>query len=437
MASLGAILIDTEGKTISSISELLVAEDFYSAVHRLIYSAIMGAFDTTGGPVDLVIVRDELSKRDQLKKIGGVEYLLELAESLPSVANGMYYAKVVKECSQLRSIISTCEAASNDAYNRPDQIKEFLDGIEDQFSAIHDMLPESVTQTVPEIVPPIVEQMTDPASAVSGIPTGFADYDALVGGLHNGEVIVVAARPSMGKSALVLNILENIAADRPVALFSLEMSRKMLGERLIAGKTGKSAIFWNCGFATNFDREKVKEDAESLLSLKMVIHDSPVLTPAQLRSHGRRLSREHGLAAIAIDYLQLMHVPGFKGGDKRLEVGTISRAAKQLARELDIPVILISQLNRGPEGREGNRPKLSDLRESGDIEQDADVVLLLYRNDYYAKAKDPNHVPDNLAEVIIAKNRNGPTGLISLVWDAQRMRFGNLSTASEQPDFYS
>ncbi|KPK74838.1 MAG: hypothetical protein AMJ79_13005 [Phycisphaerae bacterium SM23_30] len=427
MCTLGSMVLDTE--CMGEIIGILRAEHFYRHDHRLIFEALLGLYEQKKA-ADLVLLRDELKRRGQLEQVGDVDYLVSLAESVPSSANAIHYARIVRDKALLRNLITVSGEIGTLAYEERGEAGEIVNEAEQK---VFEITQEKISGHAIEIKDIInqtfesIEQRT--GSVIYGLATGFTELDELTGGLQRGEMIVVAARPSMGKTALGLNIAEYVGADNKeaVGVFSLEMAGQQLAERMLCSRSQIDNQKMRKGMLSAEDIQEMTMAAEELSKAKIFVDDSASLMPLELRAKARRLKLTHDIQLVIVDYLQLMHSPGSES--RQQEVSTISRHIKALARELNIPVLVMSQLNRSPEGREGHRPRMSDLRESGAIEQDADVVILLHREDYYHS--EPDYKRTNTAELIIAKQRNGPTGRVDLYWNAQLTRFGALAKASE------
>jgi len=349
--------------------------------------------------------------------------------SVPSAANGVYYAEIVRDKGILRSLIATTNEINKQAYDTRLNTAEMLNEVEQKIFAVTEQKVTGQEISIHEVMNKVFETLEMRNKGITGLPTGFHELDELTSGLQKGEMIIIAARPSMGKTALGLNLAEHIAADNKIsaAVFSLEMSSQALAERMLCGRAHVDSQNVRKGIWSDAEHQSLVNVAGELSEAPLFIDDSAHLTPLELRAKARRLKMKHDIQILVVDYLQLMYAPGAES--RQQEVGMISRHIKGLARELDIPVIVMSQLNRGPEGREGHRPRMSDLRESGNIEQDADVVMLLHREDYYHN--EPDYEQSNMAEVIIAKQRNGPTGKVDLVWHPNWTRFENYSHAAE------
>jgi replicative DNA helicase len=438
-AVLGSMIVDPE--CISGVVEQVTTDAFYRIEHRYLFDAIIALYEknpfeklTDGGKltgIDMVLIRDELEKRKQLEEVGGVEYLAKVAESVPSSANVNYYAGIIKEKMLLREIIVAASEILEDAYNEAGEPNEKLDEAERRIFAVTDkkitgsasLLKDLVTHTYE-----LIERRE--GSHVTGIATGYHELDGLCCGLQNGEMIIIAGRPSMGKTSLALNIAEYIGVEEkiPVAIFSLETGNQQLAERFMCSVSEIDAQKVRKGMLNDELYEQLKDGCGELYEAPIYIDDTSTLTPLELRAKARRLKSRHDIQCIIVDYLQLMHLGAGKVESRQQEITTISRYIKSLARELNIPVVVLSQLNRAPEGRLDHKPRMSDLRESGSIEQDADVVMLLHREDYYHRGdKIEDYTPDHKAELIIAKQRNGPIGIVDLVFRDKFTRFENAS----------
>ncbi len=431
-AVLGSMLIDPG--CISQVVELVKAEAFYRIEHQMMFEAIIGLYEKNRGEgLDGVLLRDELEKRKQLEEVGGAEYIAKVLESVPSSANVMYYANIVKDKQLIREIIVAAGEILDEAYDEAGETSQKLDEAERKIFAVTDKNISGVASALKDLVLSAYELIEKRKGGhVTGLATGYYELDELTCGLQNGEMIIVAGRPSMGKTTLALNIAEHIgvAEKIPVAIFSLEMGKQQLAERFLCSKSEIDAQLVRKGMLGTEDYQKLVEVCGSLSEAPIYIDDSAGLTPLALRAKARRLKSQHDIRCIIVDYLQLMSLGVGRIESRQQEITAISRYLKALARELNIPVVVLSQLNRSPEGREGHRPRMSDLRESGSIEQDADVVMLLHREDYYHRG-DKEYQPNSKAEIIIAKQRNGPTGLVSLMFREQFTRFENISHMEE------
>ena len=425
-AVLGAMLLKPEAVT--TAAEELSADDFYRETHRLIYEAMMELKDRTE-PVDLVTLTEQLKKADKLAKIGGIPALSLIANSVPTAANVHYHARIVHEKAQLRSLISAATEIAGAAYESADEVEDIMDNAEKRILAVSSGKRSKDFVPLQEILLDTLEQIDaryNNKGSITGLPTGFTELDHLTAGLQKSDLILVAARPSMGKTAFTLNIAAHVVlrAREPVAFFSLEMSKEQLVQRLLCSEGRIDSQRLRVGELEEKEWGDLIDTANRLSAAPLYIDDTPGITVMELRSKARRLKAEHGLSLIVIDYLQLMQGRASKNGDNRQqEISEISRSLKALARELNVPVIALSQLSRSVESRQVKRPMLSDLRESGSLEQDADIVMFLYREDYY----DPETANKNITEVIIAKHRNGPVDTVDLTFLKQFTKFGNLS----------
>ena len=425
-AVLGAMLLKPEAVT--TAAEELSADDFYRETHRLIYEAMMELKDRTE-PVDLVTLTEQLKKADKLAKIGGIPALSLIANSVPTAANVHYHARIVHEKAQLRSLISAATEIAGAAYESADEVEDIMDNAEKRILAVSSGKRSKDFVPLQEILLDTLEQIDaryNNKGSITGLPTGFTELDHLTAGLQKSDLILVAARPSMGKTAFTLNIAAHVVlrAREPVAFFSLEMSKEQLVQRLLCSEGRIDSQRLRVGELEEKECGDLIDTANRLSAAPLYIDDTPSITVMELRSKARRLKAEHGLSLIVIDYLQLMQGRASKNGDNRQqEISEISRSLKALARELNVPVIALSQLSRSVESRQVKRPMLSDLRESGSLEQDADIVMFLYREDYY----DPETENKNITEVIIAKHRNGPVDTVDLTFLKQFTKFGNLS----------
>jgi replicative DNA helicase len=432
-AVLGSMIIDPN--CISEVVEQLKADAFYRIEHQMIFDALVSLYEKNRGEaIDAVLLRDEIEKRRQLEEVGGVEYLAKIMDSVPSSANVMYYAGIVKDKMLLREIIAAAGEILNDAFSGDGEPSEKLDEAERKIFAVTDKKISGSASELKDLIIrayELIERRKD--SIVTGLATGYHELDGLTCGLQNGEMIVIAGRPSMGKTSLALNMAEHIGVIEkiPVAIFSLETGRQQLAERFLCSKSKIDAQKVRKGMLDTEHYEALRDACGEMSEAPIYIDDASSLTPLELRAKARRLKSQRGIRCIMVDYLQLMHLGTSRVESRQQEITIISRYIKALARELNIPVVVLSQLNRSPEGREGHRPRMSDLRESGSIEQDADVVILLHREDYYRRSEnEKDYKPDNTAELIIAKQRNGPTGTVPLIFMEKFTRFENASYAS-------
>ncbi|MDO4349715.1 MAG: replicative DNA helicase [Eubacteriales bacterium] len=427
---LGAMMQDSGAATLAF--ETLMPVDFYSAEHREIFEA-MRALHLSGSPIDLMTVGNELTKRGTLESVGGAPYLLQAVRFVPTTANTRTYIEIVMEKSTLRKLIAASQQIQQQCYAQADPLQDVLHNAE---RLIFDIV---MKRAGAETLVPLnrvlmstfdqIEELSRLKGRLAGVPTGLYDLDRMLTGLHGGELVLVGARPAMGKTSMALGVTQFAArqAKRCVAVFSMEMPSEQIGLRLLCSAASINMQRVRSGMLSDDEWVKIGDTINELSTCRVFIDDTPGLTPSQLRSRCRRLMLEQGLDLIVIDYLGLM------GTDKRvenrqLEVSEISRQLKAIALELKIPVLACAQLSRAPAARTDKRPMLSDLRDSGSIEQDADVVLFLHREGYYASAaaEDGPKPDDNAGEVIIAKQRNGPVGTVNVEWQAEFARYTNL-----------
>ena len=431
-AVLGSMIIDPE--CITDVIDIVEQDSFYRIEHQYIFDAIIALYQKhRSHGIDAVLLRDEIEKRKQLEEVGGVEYIGRILDSVPSAANVAYYAGIIKDKMLLREIIQATTDILNDAYDESGEPNEKLDEAERRIFEVTDKKITGNAVGLKDLVTRAYELIEKrEGHYITGLPTGYYELDDLTCGLQNGEMIIVAGRPSMGKTSLALNIAEHLGLveKAPVAIFSLEMGKQQLAERFLCSVSEVDAQLVRKGMLTTEHYQKLVEACGVFSEAPIYIDDTAALTPLELRAKARRLRSRHQIRCIIVDYLQLMHM-GKRVESRQQEITTISRYIKALARELNVPVVVLSQLNRSPEGREGHRPRMSDLRESGSIEQDADVVMLLHREDYYHRGEG-DYEPNNTAEVIIAKQRNGPTGNVDLTFREKITRFENASHV-EQP----
>ncbi|HSM02628.1 MAG TPA: replicative DNA helicase [Acidimicrobiia bacterium] len=421
---LGAVMLSADAANVAL--ETLRSEDFYKPAHQTIWEAITALFDGNQ-PIDPITVADWLRRKESLERVGGVSAITRLMESVPSTSNVDYYADIVDETSIRRRLLRAGGEVGTLALKGDLPIENALDSAEAEVFAVAERrVGEGLEPVGPMLKTALerIEALGDAGGAVTGIPTGFHDLDGILAGLHPANLIVVAARPGMGKSTLAINIAANIADHkRPVALFTLEMSREEVVHRLLASLAGVDASKIKTG-QLDVDRwRKLSQASSKLYEMPFYVDDSHDLTVTSIRAKCRRLKRKGGLELVVVDYLQLMQGPR-AAENRQQEIADISRSLKNLARELQVPVIAVSQLNRQLESRENKRPRLGDLRESGAIEQDADVVLFIYRDDYYDQG---NPETAGIAEVEIAKHRAGARDTIRLAFAAEFNRFANLA----------
>jgi len=423
-AVLGAIFLDASALTLAS--EILIPEDFYRAAHQKIFHAMLKVADK-GEPVDLVTVTAELADAKALEEIGGVSYLSELADAVPTAANVEYYARIVEEKSVLRRLIRTATSIAQDSYTREDEVDVLLNEAEKKIMEISQRKHSGAFQNIKDVLVQAydnIEMLHNRKGEITGIPTGFTELDRMTAGFQRSDLIIVAARPSVGKTAFALNIAQNVATktNENVAIFSLEMSAQQLVMRMLCAEGNINAQNLRTGKLTPEDWGKLTMAMGSLSNAGIYIDDTPSIRVSEIRAKCRRLKQESGLGMVLIDYLQLIQGSGRNRENRQQEVSEISRSLKALARELEVPVIALSQLSRSVEQRQDKRPMMSDIRESGSIEQDADIVAFLYRDDYYDKDSENK----NIIEIIIAKQRNGPVGTVQLAFIKEYNKFVNL-----------
>jgi replicative DNA helicase len=431
-AVLGAMLLD--GDAALRGTELLDDAMFYREGHRRLFRAMHGIIER-GGVIDPVTLRDEVDRRGELEGVGGIEYLSYLLDVVPTAANIDYHAKIVRDKALLRRLIEAATGIVQEAYEAKRLADEVLDSAEQKIFLVSETRKTEGFVRLKELLWPTMERIESlhaGGQSITGVPSGFADLDDKTAGFQNADLVIVAARPSMGKTALCLNIAQHAAIEKgiPVAIFSLEMAKAQLVQRLLTSEARVDAHRLRQGLLKDADYALLARAAGILSSAPIWIDDSASLTPLELRSKARRIKAEHNVGLVIVDYLQLMRSPD-QVENRVQEISAISRALKALAKELDVPVVALSQLSRAPEQRGGEhrRPQLSDLRESGAIEQDADVVLFIYREEMYSGTEDPK-TGENIegqAEVIIGKQRNGPTGTIKLHFHKAYTRFDNYS----------
>lgn len=424
-AVIGAIFL--EPSALTQAAELVMPDDFYRAAHQKIYDCMLNLSDR-GEPVDLVTVTSELANLKLLEEVGGVSYLSDIAGSVPTAANIEYYARIVEEKSILRRLIRTATNIAQEGYSREDEVAGLLNEAEKQILEVSQRKNSGVFQNIKDVLVKTydnIETLHNRKGEITGIETGFKDLDRMTAGFQRNDLIIIAARPSVGKTAFALNIAQNVAtkARENVAIFSLEMGAEQLVMRMLCAEGNINAQNLRTGQLTAEDWSKLTMAMGSLSNAGIYIDDTPGIRVSEIRSKCRRLKQESGLGMILIDYLQLIQGSGRGGGENRQqEVSEISRSLKALARELEVPVIALSQLSRGVEQRQDKRPMMSDIRESGSIEQDADIVGFLYRDDYYDKESENK----NIIEIILAKQRNGPVGTVSLAFVKEYNKFVNL-----------
>ena len=417
---IGSMMLDNS--LIDSVSEVLTRDDFYSTAHQNIFSAIVDVYNNTGA-VDIVILKNELSRLSLLERSGGHIYLMSIEDAVPITVNVVHYAEIIKEKRLKRDLITATAIIQREAYDDSLKSDTLLELVEKK---IYDITQRKFRKTNTDIDKLLIEawdnieSMQGHNGAVTGVPTGFKSLDEITSGFQKGELIVVAARPSMGKTSFMLNIAENVSMNNkiPVLIFSMEMSALQITKNMLCSIAEVDAHLMRTGTISDVDFLRIPTAMGDLSQSPISIDDTPGLSLLEIRAKSRRFQSQKGIQLIIIDYLQLME--GNNTENRQQEITSISRGLKALAKELDVPVVAISQLNRSVEQREGHKPRMSDLRESGSIEQDADVVMLLHRDDYY----DPNKNP-GLVELNVVKQRNGPIGKVKLKFIKNMLRFKN------------
>ena len=424
-AVLGAVLIDNE--QFNRAAELIDSPDFYRHAHQQIFDKMVSLSDRDE-VIDLVTLKEELNRAGNLNEVGGPAYIAALVDGVPKSTNVEYYAKIVKEKATLRSLIGSANKILTTAYQAEAEASEQLDLAEQEIFQIADGRLKGGFQSLHDLAPAgmkTIERLQEHQDFLTGVPSGFTDLDRLTSGFQPSDLVIVAARPAMGKTSLALNIAQHVGTktEKTVGVFSLEMSKQALFLRMLTSEARIDAHKFRNGFLGSEEYKKMSEALNTLGEAKVFIDDSTSVSVLEMRAKARRLKSEHGLHLLIIDYLQLMQGRG-RFENRNLELASISRSLKGLAKELEVPVVALSQLSRAPESRSEHRPQLSDLRESGALEQDADVVLFIYREDQYDR-KPEN---ENTAEVIIGKQRNGPTGTVRLAFLDKITRFENQTT---------
>ena len=421
---LGAVLIDEE--TLADISEHVTIKDFYEKRHALIYDGMMRLYEKHS-PVDLLTLTDELKRKKELDTVGGSAYLTELTNYVPTSAHAEAYAELVAQKAVRRRLIKASGEISELGYNEDTTTQELLEKAEAELFSVSDQSLKQDIVSIESILTESFDRMEElhrNKGALRGVRTGYHDLDNMTAGLQRSDLIILAARPAMGKTTLVTNLAYNVAtiAKQPVLFFSLEMSKEQLVDRMLADASGVDAWNIRTGNLSDDDFSKLSEAMGELAEAQIFIDDTPGLSVLEMRTKARRANHEQPLGLIIIDYLQLMQGSGRDNGNRVQEVGEISRGLKLIARELNVPVIALSQLSRSVESRSPQIPQLADLRESGSIEQDADIVMFIYREAYY----NPETERENITDLIIAKHRNGPTGKVELYFNPERLRFTSI-----------
>lgn len=428
-AVLGSMLTDKDA-VISAI-EILKIDDFYRTDNKSIYEAIMNLYNRAE-PIDIITVKAELESLGKFEQVGGLEYLASLPDKVPTTANAIKYIKIVEEKSTLRNLIKTANEIIELGYDPTEDVSDIMEGAEKKifnimqnkdkksYSPIKDVLVDSFTQ---------LEELYNRKQHITGVPSGFVELDYKTAGFHGSDLVLIAARPAMGKTAFALNIATNAAvrANVPVAIFSLEMSKEQLVNRILCSEAMVDSNKVRTGKLEEDDWTKLAGSIGPLSEAEIYIDDTPGISITEIRAKCRKLKLEKNIGMVVIDYLQLVQGTNKRGASREQEISEISRSLKILAKEISVPVIALSQLSRAAEQRPDHRPMLSDLRESGAIEQDADIVMFLYRDDYY----NENSEKKNIAEVILAKHRGGSTGTVELAWLGNYTKFANLEKYRE------
>jgi replicative DNA helicase len=430
-AVIGAMLVSETA--VAVVAERLAAEDFYSEVHRIIYGAMMRLY-SRGEPIDQLTLTNELRSVNEFERIGGRPYVFQIVESVPTAANAGRYADIVRGKALLRAIIDVGSRITEDAFREPEDVSEALDSAEQLVYNVSNRTLREHLAPVSELAPStleMIQRLYEQEGEVTGVETGFEDLDRLTTGFHKSDLIILAARPAMGKTAMALNAIWHASGEKklPVAIFSLEMSKEQLVQRLISQTTRIPAQALRSGNVKAEDWPKLVRGVAEVSRAPIWIDDTAGVTLMEIRAKVRRLASqlnvagEMSLSLVVVDYLQLMVGQGARAENRQQEIAEISRGLKVLARDLDVPVLAVAQLSRAVEARHDKRPLLSDLRDSGAIEQDADVVMFLYRDEYY----NPESDDKGIAEVIVGKHRNGPTGKVQLAWLEQYTKFASLA----------
>ena len=426
---LGSILVHNDAFNLAA--QVIDSQDFYRDAHRRIFDRMV-ALNERHDAIDFVTLKEELARAGELDEVGGPAYVASLADGVPRATNVEYYARIVKEKATLRNLIYAASKIVTNAYEADQESDLILDEAESAIFAVADDRLKSGFIAMRDLVKdsfPKIEKLFEQKRLITGVPTGFVDLDEMTRGLQGGDLVIVAARPSMGKTSLVLNIAQYVAAlgDQVVGFFSLEMSKESLFLRLLTSEAQIDGHRLMSGAIGGNDYHRISHALEKLNAMKLFIDDTASIGVLEMRAKSRRLQAEHGLILLVVDYIHLMSGRG-RFENRTLELASISRSLKGLAKELNVPIVVLSQLSRAPEARSDHRPQLSDLRESGALEQDADVVVLIYRDDVYNK--DPNSPDAGTAELILAKQRNGPTGIVRLAFLREQTRFANLAQGS-------
>jgi replicative DNA helicase len=430
-AVIGAMLVSETA--VAAVAERLDAEDFYSEVHRIIYAAMMRLY-SRGDPIDQLTLTNELRSVNEFERIGGRPYVFQIVESVPTAANAGRYADIVRGKALLRAVIDVGSRITEDAFREPENVSEALDSAEQLIYGVSNKTLREHLAPIKDLAPgtlEMIQRLYEQEGEVTGVETGFEDLDRLTTGFHKSDLVILAARPAMGKTAMALNAIWHASGEKkmPVAIFSLEMSKEQLVQRLISQTTRIPAQALRSGNVKAEDWPKLVRGVAEVARAPIWIDDTAGVTLMEIRAKVRRLASqlnatgERPLSLVVVDYLQLMIGQGNRQENRQQEIAEISRGLKVLARDLDVPVLAIAQLSRAVEARHDKRPLLSDLRDSGAIEQDADMVMFLYRDEYYNSESDDK----GIAEVIVGKHRNGPTGKVQLAWLEQYTKFASLA----------
>jgi replicative DNA helicase len=430
---LGAILIDADA--LVKIADKVDADDFYEERHRYIYEAIVQLYDKHS-PIDVLTLANQLKSNGTIEAVGGTPYITELTNFVPTASHVEQYAEIVSQKSLRRRLIKAAQDIATLGFNETNELQELIEGAETRLFEVSQRHIKQDITSLETILGESFDRLDDlhrDKGKIRGVPTGFKDMDNVLAGLQRSDLFILAARPSMGKTALALNLAHNVAvqSQQPVLIFSLEMSKEQLVDRMLAMESGVDAWALRTGNLTDADFEKIGQAMGTLSEAPIYIDDSPGITVSELRTKARREAHKHELGLIVVDYLQLMSGGGKFGGDSNRvqEISEISRGLKSVARELNVPLVALSQLSRSVESRSPQIPQLADLRESGSIEQDADVVAFIYREEYYNPESDRR----NITDIFIKKHRNGPTGNVELYFDREKQKFRSLDTRHSQP----
>ncbi len=430
-AVIGALLVSETA--VVAVAEQLSSEDFYSETHRIIYGSMMRLY-SRGDRIDQITLTNELSSVNEFERVGGRAYVFQLVESVPTASNAARYAEIIRGKALLRSVIDVGSRITEDAFREPEDVTEALDSAEQLIYGVSNRTLKQHLAPVSELAPgalEMIQRLYEQEGEVTGVETGFEDLDRLTTGFHKSDLVVLAARPAMGKTAMALNAIWHASSEKkmPVAIFSLEMSKEQLVQRLISQTTRIPAQALRSGNVKAEDWPKLLRGVAQVSEAPIWIDDTAGVTLMEMRAKVRRLASQLSaqggppLSLVVVDYLQLILGQGSRNDNRQQEIAEISRGLKVLARDLDVPVLAIAQLSRAVEARHDKRPMLSDLRDSGAIEQDADMVMFLYRDEYY----NPDSDDKGIAEVIIGKHRNGPTGKVQLAWLEQYTKFASLA----------